>query len=57
MRADYAKKVIKVYDKLPYKCILIDGVWGIGKSYLVNQSLEKNNSVCKLSMFGLNDAQ
>lgn len=57
MRADYAKKVIKEYDKLPYKCILIDGVWGIGKSYLVSQSLERNDNVCKLSMFGLNDAQ
>lgn len=57
MKADYIKEIIKTYDKLPYKCILIDGPWGVGKSYALKEVLEGNNNVCNISMFGLKDAQ
>lgn len=43
-------------EELPYKAILFDGVWGIGKSYAIDEALEGNDNVCKISMFGLNNA-
>ena len=57
MNADYIKVIVDKIDDLPYKAILFDGTWGIGKSYAVNQALEHRDNVCKISMFGLNDAK
>ena len=42
---------------MPYKCILIDGTWGIGKTYAVKDALKENNNVCYLSVFGIKDVQ
>lgn len=56
MRADYIETIIKKMNELPYKAILFDGTWGIGKSYAINKALENNGNVCKVSMFGLNSA-
>ena len=50
MKADYIKEVINQYTKLPYKCILFDGPWGIGKSYAIDQVLSDNKNVCNISM-------
>lgn len=33
MNADYVENIIRNIDKQSYKCILVDGAWGIGKSY------------------------
>lgn len=57
MKADYIKKIIKKYDEMPYECILIDGIWGIGKTYAVKDALQKNNNVCYVSLFGMKDIQ
>lgn len=57
MKADYIKEIIDQYGALPYKCILFDGPWGVGKSYAIDQALSDNNSVCHISMFGIKDAQ
>ncbi len=57
MRADYIKNIIESYNKSPYECILIDGPWGVGKSYAITKALEDNDNVCNISMFGLKDAQ
>ena len=57
MNADYIKVIVDKIDDLPYKAILFDGTWGIGKSYAVNQALEHRDNVCKISMFGLNNAK
>lgn len=57
MKADYIKNIIESYDKSPYKCILIDGPWGIGKSYAIKEVLDSNNNTCNISMFGIKDAQ
>ena len=57
MKADYIKEIINQYGKLPYKCILFDGPWGVGKSYAIDQALSDNNNVCYISMFGMTDAQ
>lgn len=57
MKADYIKDIIKSYDKSPYECILIDGSWGVGKSYAIKEVLDNNNYSCNISMFGLKDAQ
>lgn len=55
MRADNIQNIISNINELPYKAILFDGVWGIGKSYAINEALEDNPNVCKISMFGLKD--
>lgn len=34
MDADYVENIIRNIDKQSYKCILVDGAWGIGKSYI-----------------------
>ena len=57
MKANYIKNVIQSYDKSPYECILIDGPWGVGKSYAVKEILDNNNNACHISMFGIKDAQ
>ena len=31
MNADYVENIIRNIDKQSYKCILVDGAWGIGK--------------------------
>ena len=56
MKADQIKEIIRKIEELPYKVILFDGVWGIGKSYAIDEALEGNANVCKISMFGLNNA-
>ena len=56
MQADYIKTIIRKIDQLPYNVILFDGTWGIGKTYAINEALEDNDNVCKISMFGLSDA-
>ena len=55
MKADNIEKIISDIDCLPYRAILFDGTWGIGKSYAVNEALTENSNVCKISMFGLKD--
>lgn len=39
MKADNIKNIISDIDHLPYRAILFDGTWGIGKSYAVNEAL------------------
>lgn len=56
MRADYIETIINEIGELPYKTILFDGIWGIGKSYAINKALEGNDNVCKISIFGLRNA-
>lgn len=56
MKADYIKEIVGKIHDLPYKAILFDGTWGIGKSYAVNEALEGIDNVCKISMFGLSNA-
>ena len=42
MNADYVENIIRNIDKQSYKCILVDGAWGIGKSYMVRKALAEN---------------
>ena len=57
MRADYIKGIIKKYDEMPYDCILINGTWGIGKTYVVKEALKENDDICYISLFGMRDVQ
>lgn len=57
MQADYIQKIIDKLNDLPYKCILFNGIWGIGKSYAVDKALKKKTDVCKISLFGLQGSQ
>ena len=43
MKADNIKNIISDIDHLPYRAILFDGTWGIGKSYAVNEALGKRS--------------
>lgn len=45
MKADNIEKIISDIDCLPYRAILFDGTWGIGKSYAVNEALTDNSNV------------
>lgn len=56
MQADYIKTIIRKIEQLPYNVVLFDGTWGIGKTYAINEALQDNDNVCKISMFGLSDA-
>ena len=58
MNADYVEKIIRNIDKQSYKCILVDGAWGIGKSYMVKKALEDmKDRTCFISLFGMDDCQ
>ncbi len=57
MRADDLRKVLKNICNLPYKTILVDGDWGIGKSYEVEHSLGNQDHVFAVSLFGLHESQ
>lgn len=57
MRADDLRKILKNISDLPYKTILVDGDWGIGKSYEVEHSLETQDHVFAVSLFGLHESQ
>lgn len=57
MQADYIGEIIGKLSDLPYKCILFDGKWGIGKTYAIDEALKERDNVCKISMFGLQNSQ
>ena len=60
MNADYVENIIRNIDEksYTYKCILVDGTWGIGKSYMVRKALEdKKDKAFYVSLFGLESAQ
>ena len=58
MNADYVESIIRNIDKQSYKCILVDGAWGIGKSYMVRKALEDmKDRTCFISLFGMDDVQ
>lgn len=40
-----------------YKCILINGDWGIGKSYFLENNYLKEKNYIKVSLFGLNNIE
>ncbi len=53
--SEIPKTLIQFVDKEnPYHCILIDGSWGIGKSYQINKALKKIHPSAMVSLFGAN---
>ena len=56
MKADKINDIVSQIEKLPYRCFLFDGKWGIGKTYAVKKALERKDNVCQISLFGLQDA-
>lgn len=56
MRADKIPDIIKQLRgaNSPYRCVMISGEWGIGKSYQVNAEMPKYKPVGYCSLFGLN---
>lgn len=55
MDAKYIRDSIERFPTSPYTCILIDGPWGIGKTYEINEALKQNNNVYYISLFGIKD--
>ena len=54
MNADYIENIIRNIEDQSYRCILIDGAWGIGKSYMVEKALEDlKGRTCFVSLFGM----
>ena len=51
MQADYIQDIVEKLEELPYECILFDGVWGIGKTYAINEALKEKENVCRISGF------
>ena len=44
MRADYIKGIIKNTMRCHMICILINGTWGIGKTYVLKETLKEKCS-------------
>ena len=57
MQADYIGEIVKRLGESPYRCIMFDGEWGIGKTYAIDEALKEQENVCKISMFGLQSSQ
>ncbi len=57
MEAGRIKDIVGGLDKLPYRCIMFDGAWGIGKTYAIDEVLDEQKNCCKISMFGLQNSQ
>ena len=49
MKADNIITIMEQMQDLPYKCILFNGIWGIGKSYAIDQAIKGKHNVCKIS--------
>ncbi|MGF0470164.1 hypothetical protein ACQQ6W_11015 [Lysinibacillus fusiformis] len=52
MKANQIKIVLDNINVLPYKKILINGDWGIGKTKYINDFMAVNNNVYYISLFG-----
>jgi Cdc6-like AAA superfamily ATPase len=57
MNAKYIYKIALELSDMPYKSILINGAWGIGKSYEINRAFAGNEDVYYISLFGLKDSK
>ena len=41
----------------PYRCILLDGTWGIGKSYQVDKVIRERSYTVRVSLFGMSNTE
>ena len=57
MEADEIRNVLSNLEKLPYRTILVEGPWGIGKSYEVEAALRDRKHTYALSLFGMHTGQ
>lgn len=59
MRASEISTIVDclVKKSSPYRCILIDGKWGIGKTFEVKQAIESIPGTIYVSLFGIKDSQ
>lgn len=53
MKANEIYRILNRLEKVSYDCILIDGRWGIGKTYEIEEYARNNKKVCKISLFGI----
>ena len=55
MNASQIDEILKNLHKMPYRCVLISGDWGVGKSYTVNKALPECS--CVVSLFGIRSTE
>lgn len=55
MNADRISEIVQTVEISPYRCILIDGKWGIGKTYEICKGKAHLNSSAMVSLFGVNN--
>lgn len=55
MIASEIPNIIKSFSakENPYRCVLIDGAWGIGKSFQIDKALEEIHCSIIISLFGI----
>ena len=57
MKVNEIYHIAKNICNLPYKSIMFDGCWGIGKSYEIERAFKDNSQFCIISLFGINNCQ
>lgn len=57
MKANEIYPLVEYIHQSPYKNIMIDGCWGVGKSYEIQRALKENSNSCILSLFGINNCK
>jgi len=57
MRADGIRNIIEKVQELPYQTILINGPWGVGKTYEIKKAMETTNSAYMISLFGVKSCE
>lgn len=55
MKASEIPALIKQFGRRgsPYRCMLLDGAWGIGKSYQTNKVISERSGTIRISLFGV----
>ena len=56
MNVDEITEKLNMYDELPYHCVFFNGVWGIGKSYAVDQ-VENTGRIVRVSLSGVKNSE
>ena len=57
MRADDIKKIMENIAAMPYRTVLINGPWGVGKTYEIKKAINGNSSAHMISMFGMQSCE
>lgn len=57
MKGEFIRGIVKSLNESPYRCILIDGRWGIGKTYEIDEGRKSLGNSVKVSLFGISSSE